>query len=51
MTQSLLPALRRSRAGAERLDLLMNNIVDLADDRFTLDSRQRGKRPDWTYRS
>jgi NADH-quinone oxidoreductase subunit F len=49
--QSLLPAMRRSRDGAERRDLLITKIVDLADDRFTLDARQREKRPDWTYRS
>ncbi len=49
--QSLLPAMRRSRAEAERRDLLITKIVDLADDRFTLDVRQREKRPDWTYQS
>jgi hypothetical protein len=49
--QSLLPAMRRSRAAAERRDLLITKIVDLADDRFTLDARQREKQPDWTYGS
>ncbi|MDH4171180.1 MAG: hypothetical protein OEW42_16485 [Acidimicrobiia bacterium] len=49
--QSLLPSMRRSRTGAERRDLLITKIVDLADDRFTLDARQRQKRPDWTYGS
>ncbi|MFT5201130.1 MAG: NADH-quinone oxidoreductase subunit F [Candidatus Aldehydirespiratoraceae bacterium] len=51
VVQSLLPAMRRSRAGAEPRDLLITKIVDLADDRFTLDDRQREKQPDWTYRS
>jgi hypothetical protein len=41
--------MRRSRAGAERRDLLITKIIDLVDDRFTLDRRQREKQPDWTY--
>jgi NADH-quinone oxidoreductase subunit F len=47
VVQSLVPAMRiRS---APRRDLLVTKIVDLVDGRFTLDERQRHKRPDWTY--
>ena len=49
--QSLVPAMRRSRADVEPRELLVTKIVDLVDERFTLDARQRDKQPDWTYRS
>lgn len=50
VVQSLIPEMRGSRAGAVHRDLLITTIVDLVDNRFTLDETQRHKQPDWTYR-
>jgi len=47
--QSLIPAMRGGRAGAQPRDLLITKIIDLVDGRFTLDTKQRTKRPDWTF--
>jgi NADH-quinone oxidoreductase subunit F len=51
VVQSLLGAMRAGRTGTRARDLLITKLVDLVDDRFTLDLRQRDKLPDWTYRS
>lgn len=40
---------RTTRVGTMERDLLVTKIVDVHDDRFVLDDRQRVKRPDWTY--
>jgi NADH-quinone oxidoreductase subunit F len=51
LVTSLMADLRdpAARRGTQRRDLLITKLVDLVGDRFTLDERQRRKRPDWTY--
>jgi NADH:ubiquinone oxidoreductase subunit F (NADH-binding) len=51
LVASLMADLRdpEARRGTQRRDLLTTKLVDLVDDRFTLDERQRRTRPDWTY--
>lgn len=48
---SLMAELRDpdARRGTSRRDLVVTKLVDLVGDRFSLDERQRHKRPDWTY--
>lgn len=46
---SLVPDIRAGDRGEHR-GIEITKIVDLVDDRFELDQRQRRKQPDWTYR-
>jgi len=48
---SLMADLRdpAARDGTVQRDLLVTKLVDLVEGRFTLDERQRMKRPDWTH--
>ncbi|MEQ8718664.1 MAG: NADH-ubiquinone oxidoreductase-F iron-sulfur binding region domain-containing protein [Acidimicrobiales bacterium] len=45
---SLLPDIRAGVTGETR-GLLVTKLVDLGEDRFDIDERQRHKQPDWTY--
>ncbi len=49
LVASLLPDMRNPDLRTPKRGLLITKIVDIDDDRFVLDERQRRKRPDWTY--
>jgi NADH:ubiquinone oxidoreductase subunit F (NADH-binding) len=49
LVQSLQPDMRTAALRAPDRGLEITKIIDLEDDRFTLDQRQRYKQPDWTY--